>query len=121
MFIHDICRLDSLVMVSMCCTHLLEEQGELGYASVEVIGLPSCLEEETLRNGEKAFITVPEQHGVYIGINLLAGIIVYHVDILVAASVLWDIDDAPVGNNQPFCPVVPERSIASQQEGLFRS
>jgi len=51
----------------------------------------------------------------------LAGIIVYHVDILVAASVLWDIDDAPVGNNQPFCPVVPERSIASQQEGLFRS
>ena len=121
MFIHDICKLDSLVMVSMCCTHLLEEQGELSYASVEVIGLPSCLEEETLRNGEKAFITVPEQHGVYIGINLLAGIIVYHVDILVAANAFWDIDDASVGDNQSLCPVVPGRSIASQQEGLFRS
>ena len=62
MFIHDICKLDSLVMVSMCCTHLLEEQGELSYASVEVIGLPSCLEEETLRNGQIAFSALPEEY-----------------------------------------------------------
>lgn len=49
-------------MLGMSLSHLLEEYGKLFYASVEVIGLPSCLEEETLRNGKIAFIALPEQY-----------------------------------------------------------
>lgn len=40
-----------VIMQGMCLAHLRKEYGKLFYASVEVIGLPSCLEEETLWNG----------------------------------------------------------------------
>ena len=52
---------------------------------------------------------------------MLAVGIVDHVDILVAANAFWDIDDASVGDNQSLCPVVPDRGVASQQNGLVLS
>lgn len=51
-----------VVMQGMCLAHLVEEHGKLFYASIEVIGLPSCLEEEALRNGKIAFIALPEEY-----------------------------------------------------------
>lgn len=51
-----------VVMQGMCLAHHIEEHGKLFYASVEVIGLPSCLEEETLRNGQIAFSALPEEY-----------------------------------------------------------
>ena len=52
----------SVVMQGVCLAHLIEEYGKLFYASVEVIGLPSCLEEETLWNSQIAFIVLPEEY-----------------------------------------------------------
>ena len=52
----------SVVMQGMCPPHLIEEHGKLFYASVEVIGLPSCLEEETFWNSQIAFIALPEEY-----------------------------------------------------------
>lgn len=52
----------SVVMQGMCLAHLIEEHGKLFYTSVEVIVLPSCLEEETLWNGQIAFIALPEEY-----------------------------------------------------------
>ena len=61
-----------VVMQGMCLAHLLKEYGKLFYASVEVIGLPSCLEEETLWNGQIAFSALPEGYRVCICVNMLA-------------------------------------------------
>lgn len=96
-------------------SHLLQECGQPLYAMVEVVRLPLCLEEESLRYGEALPVVVPEEYGGSIAVHVQASVVPHDAEVLVVFPVVGQVHDAPLGNHQPLGALVPSGGVSRQE------